>query len=232
MDTQSDPLRRAKWQTYITAFVITALIFGTALATSSYFENRRLSDIRSTQDSISVDILSLETQFDLLEEHSCTDIGENSVLSYDLAPLGERLSYMENQSSVSQKDIAQLKSYYSLLEIKDLLLMKKVSSKCNLEPIFVLYFYSNAGDCKDCKEQGFVLTTLARQYPQLRIYSFDYNLDLSALRTLISINQIGPDLPALIVNDHVYSGFQSIDDIREILPELSSLEESTTAEEN
>jgi hypothetical protein len=150
------------------------------------------------------------------------------VLSTELAPLGTQLSYMETQSSINEDELLHLKRYYSLLEIKDILLMKKVADKCNLKPIFILYFYSNAGDCKDCEQQGYALTALAQQYPQLRVYSFDYNLDLSALKTLISINKVGGGLPALVINDKVYSGFQSVDDIEKILPVLKT-STSTTA---
>jgi hypothetical protein len=209
-------------------FVITSAIFATAFGANAYFDNRRTADIRSTADNISIDILSLETQFDLLAEHSCKDISENSVLSRELAPLGTRLSYMETQTSINDSELQRLKRYYSLLQIKDLLLMKKVADKCTLKPIFILYFYSNAGDCKDCEQQGYALTALAEQYPQLRIYSFDYNLDLSALKTLVSINKVSAHLPALVINETVYPGFQSVQDIEKILPILKTLKTATS----
>ncbi|PIR83775.1 hypothetical protein COU18_03835, partial [Candidatus Kaiserbacteria bacterium CG10_big_fil_rev_8_21_14_0_10_51_14] len=66
--------RGARWRTYAIAFFITAFIFATALYASNYFNTERMEDIRATQDTISTDILSLETQFDLLQEHSCEDI--------------------------------------------------------------------------------------------------------------------------------------------------------------
>ena len=129
--------RTARWQSYAMALLITALIFGTALYASNYFSNRRLADIQSTQSSISVDILSLETQFDLLAEHSCQDISENSVLSREIQPVGQRLAYLETQSNVNQTQLTELKRYYSLLEIKDYLLMQQVTSKCGLKPVFI-----------------------------------------------------------------------------------------------
>lgn len=223
--------RAAQWRNYFIAFVITAAIFATALYASNYFNNRRIADIQATQDNISIDILSLETQFELLAEHSCRDISENSVLSRELRPLGERLSYLETQSSVNQDELLRLKRYYSLLQIKDLLLMKNVANKCNLKPVFILYFYSNKGDCKDCENQGYVLTALAEKYPQLRIYSFDYNLDLSALQTLLVINDVNDTLPALSINDKMHYGFQGIEEIEKILPQLATMEKTATSTE-
>lgn len=222
--------RTARWSTYAVAFLITAFIFATAFFASTYFNDKRAAEIRTAQDSISIDILSLETQFDLLAEHSCRDITENSVLSTEIRPVGERLAFLENQSNVNQEELLRLKRYYTLLQIKDLLLMQEVAEKCRLEPVFILYFYSNAGDCEECEEQGYVLTALSQQYPQLRIYSFDYNLDLSALQTLIDINNIRRALPALVINDRVQYGLKTVADIRTILPELSTLESATSTD--
>lgn len=215
--------RKAQWNNYVVAFVITGAIFATALYASNYFNDRRVADIRTTQDNISIDILSLETQFDLLAEHSCRDISENSVLSKEIRPLADRLSYLETQSTVDVSELLRLKRYYSLLQIKDLLLMKKVAAKCGLKPVFILYFYSNNGDCSDCENQGYALTALSLKYPQLRIYSFDYNLDVSALQTLLAINGVENKLPALSINDEMYYGFRSVQDIEKILPQLATL---------
>ena len=221
--------RAVQWRTYVVAFAITAAIFATALYASNYFNGKRIAEIRNTQDNISIDILSLETQFELLAEHSCKDISESSVLSREIRPLADRLSYLETQTSVNQDEISRLKRYYSLLQIKDLLLMKKVTTKCKLKPVFILYFYSNKGDCKDCEVQGYALTALSEQYPQLRIYSFDYNLDVSALQTLATIHDVEPPLPALVINGKLYNGFQSMEKIEKILPQLATLTKTATS---
>ncbi len=220
--------RNARWGNYAIAFAITALIFGTALYVSNYFNDRRINDIRAAQETISTDILSLETQFDLLQEHSCKDISENTILPSALRTLAKQLSYMEAQGSQNQDEVTRLKRLYSLLEIKDYLLMKQIATKCNLKPIFILYFYSNKGDCADCERQGYVLTSLAENYPQLRIYSFEYNLDVSALQTLISIDEVREELPALIVNGEAHYGFQSVEDINAIVPQLATLKKATS----
>jgi hypothetical protein len=223
-------VRAARWRTYLVALLITTAIFATALFVSNYLNDKRLEDIRATQDNISIDILSLETQFDLLAEHSCRDIAENSVLSRELRPLAERLSYMERERNVDDEELVRLKRFYSLLQIKDLLLMQRVSTKCGLNPVVILYFYSNEGNCEECENQGYVLTALAQEYQELRIYSFDYNLDLSALQTLVSINRISPELPALVVKDRVYYGFKNAEDIKTILPELQEIEKKRASE--
>lgn len=229
MEEYSVNTRSARSRIYVVAFLITALVFATALYASEYFNSRRIADIQTTQDNISIDILSLETQFDLLAEHSCQDISENSVLSSEIQPLAQRLSYLEGQQSVDKTEVARLKRYYSLLEIKDYLLMQQVAQKCALKPVFILYFYSNAGDCKDCEEQGYALTGLSEKYPALRVYSFDYNIGLSALQTLIDIHDVKNTLPALVINGKTYYGLHTMADIERILPQLATLKTATTS---
>lgn len=214
---------------YVIAFVISGALFATALAVSTIVNDARLENIRAIQENISTDILSLETQFDLLSELSCKDIRENSVLSREVTTLSKRLSYTESKLGADNEEVVRLKRQYSLLQIKDLLLMKRVSQKCGLEPVFILYFYSNEDDCAECERQGHVLTKLAEDYPKLRIYSFDYHLDVPALTTLIAINDLKGELPAIVIDEHVVYGFQSLEALEALIPQIETLSGTTTA---
>jgi hypothetical protein len=153
---------------------------------------------------------------------------KNTTLSDELNTLGDKLSYAEQQQGIDSEDVVTLKKYYSLLEIKDALLMKKVYEKCAVRPISILYFYSNT-DCPDCKNQGYVLTAIRQDHPEVRVYTFDYNLSLSALKTLLSVYKIKTPLPAIVINDKVYSGFQSIDAITKVIPSLASTSTATSS---
>ncbi len=154
-----------------------------------------------------------------MQELSCKDVSK-TILSSELGNLADKIAYSEENIGASD-DIIGLKKYYSLLEIKDYLLMQKISERCGLKSIFVLYFYDNKDKCADCVKQGYVLDTLREKYPDFRVYSFDYNLDLSAIKALISIYKVPNDLPALVINRKVYSGFKSVEDIEKILPEIT-----------
>jgi hypothetical protein len=216
------------WQKYILAFLITAAIFGTAFYIASRLDSRRIADIRAAQESVSIDILSSETQYELLGNLDCKTIAQNPVLSSELNSLASRLSYAEQNLGINNPEVIQLKKQYSLLEIKDYLLMERVSERCNIKPVFILYFYSNAGDCKDCANTGDVLTYLRQKYPGLRVYSFDYNLNLSAVHTLISLRGLTGQLPAFIINDRppVY-GFKTLEQIQTLIPELKTMSTTT-----
>ncbi|MBX4206535.1 hypothetical protein KW784_01990 [Candidatus Parcubacteria bacterium] len=212
---------------YLIAFLITAAIFATAIYASNILTNRKVEDVRTAEDRVALDILSSETQFDLLAETSCRDIG-TGFLSKELGPIGEKLSYAENQPGFNQGDVESLKRSYFLLEIKDYLLMKRLTEKCNVKPTFILYFYSTSDKCDDCEKMGFVLTALRDKYPDLRVYSFDYNFDLGAIGTLISIYKVKPDLPAIIVNGTPYYGFKPIEELEKTIPALKLLKTATS----
>ncbi len=214
------------WRKYIFSFLITAIIFATAIFLSNYFANKKLAEIRNIQDKIAIDILSSETQFSLLEESSCKDLGTGS-LSTELGTLEDKLAYTENQRGHDDPEVLTLKRYYSLLEIKDYLLMNKINEKCKKTPVSILYFYSTDESCSDCEREGYVLTHLRETYPELRVYSFDYNIDLSAVKTLISVNKLKNELPAVVIKDKVYYGFQSVEDLEKVMPELKLLKAKT-----
>jgi hypothetical protein len=209
---------KTDWLKYLYTFIITALIFATAIYISNYFSEKKISQLKIMGDQISLDILSSETQFSLLTESSCKNIGDNT-LSREVGQLGDKLSYTEEKIGADNLDFQNLKTYYSLLEIKDYLLMKKISEKCKDKPIFILYFYSNKSSCTDCQDEGYVLTKLHEMYPQIRIYSFDYDFEIPTIETLKSIYSIENKLPALFINGKILYGLKSIDEIKKIIPE-------------
>lgn len=205
-----------QWKKYILVFFITAGIFILAFALSNYLNGKKVSQIENIQDKISVDILSLETQFSLLQNVSCEYIGD-SFMSAELNSLAQKIEFSEENIN-RKEELDQLKKIYSLLEIKDYLLAKKINERCKIKNPSILYFYTKADYCSFCVEQGYVLTALREKYPDLRVYSFDYGLDLSALKALITVYKIDDKkLPALVINEKVYTGFNSIEEIEKIV---------------
>ena len=223
-----------QYSKYILAFVITAAIFGTAFYIANRLNNARLADIRAAQEAVSVDILSTETQFELLGSLDCQALAQTPVLSDELNSLAARLSVAEQNLGSDNAEVIALKKQYSLLEIKDYLLMKQISQKCtSLKPVYILYFYSNEGDCPQCGAMGDVFTYLRNTYPSLRVYSFDYHLDLPALRTLENLRHVDAKegLPAFVVNNRapIY-GFKNLADTQKLIPELKSLATTTSVQ--
>lgn len=214
-------MRETDWSRYIVAFVITASVFFGAFYISNSLNKKRVREVQNIQERISLDILSSETQFDLLREAPCKAI-VNSVLSQELNSLASRMSYTEELLGQNNNEIVKLKEAYFLLEVKDYLLAKKIDAECNTRPVLVLYFYSNA-DCEDCQKTGFVLTRLREKYPDVRVYSFDYDYDSPIIKTLISLFGIRKELPAIIVDGEVSYGFKKLEELETIYPKIKKL---------
>jgi hypothetical protein len=221
-------MENINWKKYIWTFLITLAIFLTAIIISNYFNNKKITSLREIEDKIAIDIMSSETQYNLLAESACKDLTAD-ILSSELNALAQKLTYTEENFGKDSTDLIKLKTYYTLLEVKDYLLMKKIGNKCGTRPVFILYFYSN--ECQDCEQQGYVLTYLRKKYPDLRIYSFDYNLDNAVLRTMISLYKVSNEKPTIVINDSIYSGFMDKDKIENYLPTWMTTSSTSTKTE-
>ncbi|MBI3888458.1 hypothetical protein HY311_01550 [Candidatus Nomurabacteria bacterium] len=198
------------WKKYLIVLLITMGLFFTAIYLSNYFGNQKINQLKSIQDKISIDILSSETQFSLLSELSCKNIS-NSIYSPELGELGSKLEWSQKNLG-STDEVAYLQKYYSLLQIKDYLLAKQISVRCGIKSAFILYFYTTAANCSMCEQESLVLSTLRTEYPELRVYSFDYSTELSAVKSMLQIYKIKDTaLPAMVIDDEVLTGFQSVE---------------------
>lgn len=210
------------------ALGITGALAGTVAYTVDYLNRARVAELSTIEDQLSIDTLSLDTQFSLLEAAPCDSAASSTTLTGELSDLGNRLSYAEDQLGSDNPQVIRLKQQYSLLEIRDYLITKQLAAACGTKPVTVLYFYSNAGDCTDCDKAGYALSYLHNTYPSLRVYSFDYNLNLGALQTFIVLNKVRGPLPAFVVNGKQSYGFTSLDDLEKQFPK-GSLSTTTPA---
>ncbi|MEI6280726.1 MAG: hypothetical protein WCP17_01865 [bacterium] len=215
------------WKKYFIVFLITICLFLTASYLSNYFGNQKINQLKVIQDKIAIDILSSETQFSLLSELSCKNISD-STFSSELGELGSKLEWSQNNLGTTD-EVSYLKKYYALLQIKDYLLAKKISSRCGVKSAFILYFYTTAENCSLCQQESFVLSSLRTKYPELRVYSFDYSTDLSAVTAMLQIYKIKDTvLPAVIINDTVLTGFHGVDELDTILNDSFKLQEAAS----
>lgn len=200
------------------ALVITIALVATVAYAISYLNRQRVEALSAIEAQLSIDTISLDTQFSLLEAAPC-DNATSTDITGDLTDLGNRLSYTENQLGSDNAQVIRLKQQYSLLEIRDYLVTKKLAAACGTKPVTVLYFYSNvAGDCPECDKAGYALSYLRDTYPTLRVYSFDYHLGLGALETLIGIEKVPAKFPAFVINGKASYGFTSLADFQTRFP--------------
>lgn len=211
------------WKKYVIVFVITAGLFAIASYLSNYFGEKKIRELETIQDQIAIDILSSETQFSLLSELSCKNISD-AAFSRELGELGSKLEWSQENLGASP-EVEYLKKYYSLLQIKDYLLAKRISQRCGVKSAFILYFYTTAENCSLCEEQGLVLSALREEYPELRVYSFDYSTALSAVKAMIEIYKIrDTELPALVIDGDRLNGFRSFEELSALVEKSFKLQ--------
>ncbi len=207
---------------YIITFVITASIFGSLFFISNLLNQKRVDEMRSIQDKITIDLLSSETQFALLKQASCAqDVA--SMLTPEISRLSERLDYMEERFGSDDPNVIALKKNYSLLLIKDYLLLAELSKKCDYYPVVITYFYGS--ECEECRKQNYVFSALREAYPEIRVYPFDASLDLSAMTTLLQIYKIPATYPSYVVSDKVYTGYKTVEEFEKNIPAIRALKE-------
>jgi hypothetical protein len=202
---------------YLAVFAITTLIFIAGILIGNYFSSQKLEQIDHLGAELKTDTMAMELQYELIAEDACEYIN-STPLAKQLYELSSKLDYMENRLGENDDSVIDLKRYYSLLEIQHWLFMKKTNKECNQTTSLILFFYTNEEDCKNCKEQGFILTWLRRNYEDVYIYSFDYGIENVALDTLKDIHNI-EGTPAVVVDKETYNRFITKKELQGIMEE-------------
>lgn len=202
---------------HLATLIITICIFIIGLLIGSLINETKFSTIIDIQSKFKTQILSLEIQYDLLEEDICK-VENPKDLEEELYEIGAVITDLEFELGKNDKRVLELAEYYSLLEVRHWLFMKTLKKQCGKRSNLILYFYSNLGDCGECEEQGYILTTLRKKYPDLRIYiySFNLNIDNPALNTLKDMYGV-TKVPSVIVNDKLYDKYITIQELERIL---------------
>lgn len=202
-------------QKYLLVLTLTIIIFASGMLIGNWVASKKFTSLQNIGQTLRTDIIALELQQDLIEADLCREAGVGA-LSEQLYTLGTRLDFMEGRLGIDNLDVVRLKQYYSLLEIRHWLFMKKINKECNQSNVLILYFYSNLEDCPKCEEQGYVLSYLHKKYSDIMIYSFDKNMQNPALDTLTKDFNV-QQAPTIVINDDAYPGYQGRDFIERMI---------------
>ncbi|MFC1741668.1 hypothetical protein ACFL3V_03985 [Nanoarchaeota archaeon] len=209
--------QKIDFKKYLAVFAITTLIFVVGIVIGNYFSASKMQQIDYIGQDLRTDTVAMELQYELIAEDPCEHIN-STLLADELYEMASKLDYMENRLGEDNRDVRELKKYYSLLELRHWLFMKKTNKECNRSNALMLYFYTNEDDCKKCKEQGFILTWARRNYPDVYVYAFDYTIENAALDTVKRLYDV-KGTPTIVVDKETYSEFMSKRDVENILRE-------------
>ncbi len=192
--------------------IMSIVIFAVGFLLGAQLFQSKISQLQATQDELQVDTISLEIESQLLSESPCSSASLVE-LAKRMEQLGPKIDFLEKQSRT--EELVNLKKYYSLLEIKHWLAIRNTNKNCNADFVPILYFYSNS-ECDGCAEQGVALLHQKTINPKLMIYSFDVDLDLSAVKILKTENKIAA-VPTVVIAGKKYEGLQDANRLTAVL---------------
>lgn len=193
--------REISWRLYITAFIISAIIFGVGIWVGLQIEKSTTTSLLDTVNSMDQQWTTLETMMMLDSSPMFCNYFTDQMKNFDSETfsLGQQIGYMEEKTGVDPS----LKSEYMSLEVRDYLAAEKLNEKCGMNTPLVLYFVSST-NCPACQSIGNELTN-ARQQTGARVYTFDVDVNNSMVSALSRVFEI-QYYPSIIIDSVRYSG--------------------------
>lgn len=199
--------RKVSWPLYITAFVISAVIFIAGIYVGTILDSNEVYSLSSDVDSLSREISTVQVLMLSEEGPAFCPVYEEEFLKIDAEreKLGYELTYLEEQRHVYSPE---LKKDYFVLEAQSYFLAKKLQDICNDESTLVLYFYSNE-ECADCAQQGAdILSARDASGKKVLIYSFDGDMGSNIAKGFMTQYNV-TQYPSVVINGEVHSGYMS-----------------------
>jgi hypothetical protein len=94
--------------------------------------------------------------------------------------------------------------------------MQDLNKRCDLGLVQLVYFFDT--DCRDCSRQSIVLDYLQQQFPMIRMYWIERDLESVPVDTLIELFDVRTT-PALVINGKkVAETFYEYEELVKLLP--------------
>ncbi len=206
--------KKMDWAKHAAVLSITVLVFFTGILLGTILNQGKIDTVHQISEELRINTMSSEVEFAILAENPCA-ITDISFLSDDLHELSLKVEYMENQLGTNNEDVKELKNFYSIIQLRHWILTTRIQEECNTNVSNIIYFYSNEGDCRECSDQGFILSHL-RRTENVNIYSVDINTQNNAVRTLKEMYDV-KNAPTLIINKEKHEGFKTLNQLRELV---------------
>ena len=203
--------RKISWPLYLTAFVISAIIFIAGIYVGTLLDSAEINALSSNVDSLSKEISTVQVLM-LSEEGSafCPVYAEEfQKIDGEREKVGYELTYLEEERNVYSPE---LKKDYFVLEAQSYFLAKKLQEVCDDDTVLVLYFYSNE-NCEDCSKQGIdILSARDASSENVLIYSFDGDLGSTMAEGFMTQYNV-TTYPSVVINGETHSGYMSQEEL-------------------
>src|SRR3989344_5811063 len=116
---------------YFLAFIFTSAVFIIGFLLGLLLTSLKFDFIDQYQQDFRTDILTFDVQDMLLQEDICKfDVNQ---LDDEFGVMSEQVSVLEDKLGKYDEDVLRMKEYYSLLEIRHMLLVEKLKNYCDYD---------------------------------------------------------------------------------------------------
>jgi len=191
------------------AFVITALVFALGILLGWQMGYTATSQIASEFETIKLDDYTMEI-ISLMGDNSTFACGvyneQIAKFNTETIEFGNKLDFLEKRKGKLDAEVMQLKKSYTLMQMRNYFLLKKIDALCGSSHKVMLYFYSNE-NYNERADQGIVISSvLAETKNSFIVFHFDVNVDLPVLKVFKESFGV-TTAPTLIINNGKYEGF-------------------------
>ena len=208
--------RKINWQKITLAFLIAVFMFTFGLFIGFLAKTLIQGATIDLQNSVRNEIVNLET-IDLLEKDNVCENYSINLISEKLDYTGELISLLEIKKGKADTEVLELKKLYTMLEVRHMLLMEEKNRLCDQDYDIFLFFYSNDENCEDDVEKtSFILSYLRKKYENVRVYSFDSNLDSDLVKILMSKYSVTSCKTVILNGEKVTKEITNSEDLEEL----------------
>jgi hypothetical protein len=209
--------RKIERTKYIATLSSATLIFLVGIIIGQLVAEQKVKEFSTVSKELRLSLLGMDTQEKLSEEFLCNvDVWK---LTEDKVRLGQKIEFLEGKLGKNNKEVEELLKEYTLLSIRQWLLLKKFKEKCNQTLVIILFFYSNKRNASLSEAQGYILDYIYHKYgKRISTFAFDFELEIPALDVLKKMYGIAM-VPSIVVNEKTYLGFKEKAEVEAIISE-------------
>ncbi|MBC5793094.1 MAG: hypothetical protein H8Z69_03580 [Nanohaloarchaea archaeon] len=228
--------RKVDWKYLILAVLSTALVFSVILAAGITLQDYKTAELRESIKQIEVEQRSQSLSLQLAEEAKSSECRamENWIDTSkpEIEELRKKVAAHERSSKFKASDYQTLKKRYMNLLVQNLIEVRTLEKSCDSKMVDVIYLYTKK-DCGACEDQGTVLTYLRDEYEdKLAVYPLDTDLDMKHINFVQKYHNVS-SYPALIIEGEVYRGFQSKEELENVISnQVNATEPTNRSTEN
>lgn len=198
--------RKLSKHRYFLTWVLVTLVFLIGLFLGQWIAEWKMEEFAQEEKEFRNYLFGLELLPEILAESLCE--ADVFALTEKKVEMGRLLTELEARLGKDNPDVISLKKDYTLLSLKQWLLVKRIKEECGKNLTIILFFYSNKQNASLSEAQGYVLDYLYLKYPNTLVtYALDTDLDLPVLDVVKEVYGIR-QVPSLVINEVTYPGFQ------------------------